>query len=102
MEDVSIVHSKSKHSPNNKIIFITFQTLVNYEQDFFSDIDVLIVDEAHKSENKSLKSIISKCVNTKYKIGMSGTFESKEDTLSSDLCLQAMLGDMVNIVGQRD
>jgi superfamily II DNA or RNA helicase len=102
MEDVSIVHSKSKHSPNNKIIFITFQTLVNYDDDFLSQIDVLIVDEAHESENKSLKSIISKCVNTKYKIGMSGTFDSKEETLTSDLCLQAMLGDMVNIVGQRD
>ncbi len=100
INDISVIHSKSKECPNNKILFITYQTLRNFDQDFFESVDVLIIDEAHKSANKSLRGIVEKCVNTLYKIGMSGTFEEK-DPLVSDLCLQALLGDIFDVVNQR-
>lgn len=101
MDDISVIHSKSKDCPKNKILFITYQTLRNFEQDFFEQVEVLIIDEAHKSSNKSLREIVEKCVNTRYKIGMSGTFEEK-DPLVSDLCLQALLGDIFDVVSQRN
>lgn len=100
IDDISVIHSKSKECPNNKIIFITYQTLRNFDQDFFDKVEVLIIDEAHKSANKSLRGIVEKCVNTPYKIGMSGTFEEK-DPLVSDLCLQSLLGDIFDVVKQR-
>ena len=100
MDDVSVIHSKSKDCPKNKILFITYQTLVNFDDDFFKTVDVLIIDEAHKSTNKSLRGINEKCVNTVYKIGMSGTFEEK-NPLVSDMCLQAILGDIFEVVSQR-
>lgn len=57
------------------ILFGTFQSLSNQEQEFFKDFKVLIGDEAHHISAASIRSIISNCGVLEYKIGMTGTYQ---------------------------
>jgi len=75
------------------ILFATFQSLSRKKQDFFKRFEVLLIDETHHAGNTSLSKIINFCKNSKYVIGMTGTFphESKYE----NLIIQSYIGPVV-------
>lgn len=89
------IHSAAKKLKeyNHNIIFGTYQSLCKKPASFFEDIDVLFVDEAAHAKANSIKNIISKCGNAKYKIGVTGTFP-KSDTYES-FVIQSYIGPLV-------
>lgn len=99
--EISALHSKSNDTIDNPILIATMQTVVKWSDEILADVGMLIIDEAHKSKSNTLKTIITKCKNTIYKIGMSGTLQSKVD-FKYPLGIQALLGDVHHIVGQRE
>ena len=78
---------------NTNIIFGTFQTLAKKDLEYFKDFDAVIVDETHHAKAKSIKDIIVKCYNAKYRIGLTGTLP-KDGTCDS-FTIQAYLGPQV-------
>ena len=75
------------------IIFGTFQSLAKKDLEYFSKFDAVFVDECHHSKATSIKNVLVKCYNAKYKIGMTGTLP-KEGSLDS-FVIQAYLGPCV-------
>lgn len=69
---------KQKDFEEADIVVSTYQSLARKDDDFFKPFKAVIVDEAHTSINKSITTILGKCINTEYKIGMSGTLVIKE------------------------
>ena len=76
--------AKKKEEYNETIVFGNYQSLCKKKKSFFDKYDVVIIDECHHTVAKSIRSILNKCDNAKYKIGLTGTFP-KEDTYENFL-----------------
>lgn len=83
-----------------QIVIGTFQSLCKLDDDWFSDVDVVCVDEAHYTNCKSVRDVITKCSNLKYSFGLSGTLKKKEDS-ADHLNLQSYLGPFVNDIAAK-
>ena len=75
------------------ILFGTYQSLKNKQNDFFKNFVACITDETHHASAPSEKNILSKCINLKYSIGVTGTFP-KSDTIDN-LTIQSYIGPLV-------
>lgn len=77
----TLTKQEREDSQNADILFATWQSLSNQDEDFFKKFDSVIVDESHHAkDSKSIKTIISNCENANYVFGMTGT-HPKENTL---------------------
>lgn len=81
---------------NKNIIIGTYQSLIKKEAAYFAEFDAVIVDETHKAKGASIKEILSKCVNAKYRFGLSGTIP-KDGTLDK-LTLMSQTGPVISEV----
>jgi len=83
----------SKIKDGCDIIIGTYQSLVKRESDFFEEVDCVFVDEAHHSNSTSIKKIISHCMHSKWRFGLTGTL-TKRGT-ADYLTIQQFLGPLV-------
>lgn len=92
---VSEIYSGASTSKLNdaNITIGTYQSLCKKNPDFFSQFDMVIVDECHHSKNKSISKILIKCIKATYKIGLSGTIPT--DGSYSAFLIQSYLGPVV-------
>jgi len=72
-EDVSLLHGKSKHDPSKQVTISTWQSLYKKPYEFFEEFEGVLVDETHGARSLSIRSILEKCDNAEYKIGVTGT-----------------------------
>lgn len=84
-----------EENPNDYDITIgTFQSLVKKNDEFFESFDAIFVDESQTVGAKSLKTIIGKCKNTSYRMGISGTTKIKGSDADS-YGIQEFLGPLL-------
>ena len=81
---------------NKNIIIGTYQSLIKKDAAYFKEFDAVIVDETHKATSQSIKDILSKCTNAKYRFGLSGTIP-KDGTLDK-LTLMSQTGPVISEV----
>jgi superfamily II DNA or RNA helicase len=79
---------KEKHT-NNFLTITTWQSIYKNESEYFERFDFVIGDEAHQFKAKSLTTILSSCVNAKYRIGCTGTLDG---TQTHRLVLEGLFG----------
>lgn len=90
------IFAGKKIKSNKNIIIGTYQSLVKKDKEYFSQFDAVIVDETHKAKSNSIKTILQKCTNAKYKYGLSGTIP-KDGTLDK-LTLMSQTGPVISEV----
>ena len=74
----------------DKLVCIsTWQSIYKLSQKYFEQYELVIGDECHLFKSKSLKSIMEKLVNAKYRIGTTGTLDG---TQTHELLLQGLFG----------
>ena len=83
-----IYQGKDKQS-DKMIIISTWQSLYQMPKEYFEQFDYIIGDEAHNFKAQSLTTIMTSCVNTKYRIGMTGTLDG---TKTHKLVLEGLFG----------
>ena len=72
---IESIYSGSKHVANANVVCGTYQSLVNYEREFFDDFRFIVCDEVHKAKAWSIKEeIYNKILNADFFFGMSGTY----------------------------
>lgn len=72
---VETIYSGSKKVANANIVCGTYQSLSNYDIDYFDEFSCCICDELHRSKAYSIKNnIYGKIRNADYYFGMTGTF----------------------------
>ena len=96
------------------IVFGTYQSLVKKNLQFFQQFDAVIIDESHLASSTSHKNILIKCINAKYKVGLTGTLPKdgscdsfiiqsylgpKVFTLKSDVLIEEGSATPINVVG---
>lgn len=90
------IFAGQKIKSNKNIIIGTYQSLIKKDAAYFAEFDAVMVDETHKAKGASIKTILQKCVNAKYRFGLSGTIP-KDGTLDK-LTLMSQTGPVISEV----
>ena len=91
---ISTIYSKGIQQENSNVIIGTYQSLRNYDNEWFDDFECILLDEAHSAKAYSIRNdIYGKCKNLRFILGMSGTWANYNslDYLNS----VAMMGPLV-------
>jgi len=89
----ALIFNKSKRIDFNKqIIISTFQSLVKKDSKFLEQFGAVIVDETHTAFCKSINTILKKCINAEYRIGVTGTIT---ESLISQFTIYGYLGPKI-------
>lgn len=91
---ISTIYSKGIQQENSNVIIGTYQSLRNYDNDWFDDFECILLDEAHSAKAYSIRNdIYGKCKNLRFILGMTATWPDyhKIDYLN---CV-AMMGPLV-------
>lgn len=89
-------HEKIANLP---LTISTWQSIHELPKKFFEQFDFVIGDEAHSFKAKSLSSIMSKCINAKYRLGTTGTID---DTEVHKLVLEGHFGPTSRLVTTKE
>lgn len=72
---VETIYSGSKRVADAQIVCGTYQSLCNYDKEYFDEFTVCICDELHRAKAYSIRNeIYAKITNADYFFGMTGTF----------------------------
>ena len=96
--EIGILHAGLKKAEREKVescnvLFGTFQSLCKRDETFFKDFGACISDECHHNSADSLKKVLSKCINLRYSVGVTGTFP-KSNTIEN-IEIQSYIGPVV-------
>ena len=80
---------------NKRVVISTWQSLYKLPKQFFENFGAVIGDEAHLFKAVSLTKIMTKLVDCKYRIGMTGTLD---DSKTHKLVLQGLFGQVNKVV----
>jgi superfamily II DNA or RNA helicase len=83
----------SKIREDCDIIIGTYQSLVKREDEFFEEVDAVFVDEAHGTSSMSIKKIMSRCLDSGWRFGLTGTLTKRGS--AEYLTIQQYLGPLV-------
>ena len=89
-------HEKTSTLP---ITISTWQSIYTQPKQYFAKTDVIYGDEAHQFKAKSLTSIMSKCINTPYRIGTTGTLDGIK---THKLVLEGLFGVVHKVTTTRE
>ena len=73
----------------------TWQSLYKMPKEYFEQFDYVIGDEAHNFKAQSLTTILTNCVNAKYRIGLTGTLDG---TKTHKLVLEGLFGPVRKVI----
>jgi superfamily II DNA or RNA helicase len=91
---------QGKEKTTDKAITIsTWQSLYKMPPEYFHQFDYVIGDEAHLFKAQSLTSILTSCVNAKYRIGLTGTLDG---TKTHKLVLEGLFGPTKKVVTTKE
>ena len=93
-----IYQGKEKES-SKPLIISTWQSLYKMPKEYFEQFDYIIGDEAHLFKAQSLTSILTSCVNAKYRIGLTGTLDG---TKTHKLVLEGLFGPIKKVVSTKE
>lgn len=88
--------SKEKSKP---IKISTWQSIYKLDKKYFTSIDAVIVDETHLATGSSISSILEKCSNADFKIGLSGTIDKKK---MNRLVLTGLFGPIHQVITTKE
>jgi len=91
--EIQLIHGGNKNKISSGLMIGTYQSLVKQDESFFEGVEAIFVDETHMSHAKSIKEVISKCKDSKYRFGLSGTLTNRNN--AEYLTIQQFLGPLV-------
>ena len=87
------IYAGVKIKKDSNIVVGTYQSLVKRKAPYFADFDIVIVDETHKVQAASIRTILEKLWHASYRFGVSGTIP-KPGTINR-LSLMANTGPLI-------
>jgi superfamily II DNA or RNA helicase len=84
---------------DKKLTISTWQSLFKMPKEYFEQFDYIIGDEAHQFKSQSLTTIMTACINTKYRIGLTGTLDG---TKTHKLVLEGLFGTAKQVTTTRE
>ena len=72
------IYSGREKETNKNVVITTWQSIYKLNRKFYEDFEVVIGDEAHLFKSKSLVGMMTKCDNSKYRFGFTGTLDGSQ------------------------
>jgi superfamily II DNA or RNA helicase len=83
------LYSGYSNQTNKKVLISTWQSLYKLPKEYFKQFGVVFGDEAHLFKSKSLTEIMTKLIDCKYRIGLTGTLDGAH---THKLVLEGLFG----------
>ena len=93
-----IYQGKDKNT-DKALTISTWQSLYKMPKEYFEQFDYVIGDEAHLFKAQSLTTILTSCVNAKYRIGLTGTLDG---TKTHKLVLEGLFGPVKQVTTTKE
>jgi len=93
------IYSGKEKRNTSPVTVTTWQSIYKCGKKWFEHFDAVFVDEAHLASASSISSIMDKCVNAEYRIGLTGTIE---DSLTHELKLVALFGRILETITTKE
>jgi superfamily II DNA or RNA helicase len=98
-ENVHRIYQGREKNTELPLTISTWQSLYTQPEEYFHQFDFIIGDEAHLFKAQSLVSIMSNCVNAKYRIGLTGTLDG---TKTHKLVLEGLFGPVEKVTTTKE
>jgi len=85
------LYSGYSNQTDKKVLISTWQSLYKLPKEYFDQFGVVFGDEAHLFKSKSLTEIMSKLIDCKYRIGLTGTLDGTQ-CFTSDMRVTTSTG----------
>ena len=72
------IYSGREKETNKNVVITTWQSIYKLNRKFYENFEVVIGDEAHLFKSKSLVGMMTKCDNSKYRFGFTGTLDGSQ------------------------
>jgi superfamily II DNA or RNA helicase len=93
------IYQGKEKDTDKPLTISTWQSLYKMPKEYFEKFDYIIGDEAHLFKAQSLTSILTSCVNAKYRIGLTGTLDG---TKTHKLVLEGLFGPVRQVTTTRE
>ena len=99
VRDVHKIMGGEEKYVDSPVVISTWQSIYKESKKFFERFDVIIGDEAHQYKAKSLTGILTKCMDAKYRVGLTGTLDGME---AHQLVLEGLFGRVDRVTKTTD
>ena len=98
-DNVHRIYQGKDKVTDKKLTISTWQSLYKLPPEYFQQFDYVIGDEAHLFKAQSLTSILTACVNAKYRVGLTGTLDG---TKTHKLVLEGLFGPTKKVITTKE
>jgi superfamily II DNA or RNA helicase len=99
LDNVHRIYQGKDKVSDKKLFISTWQSLYTMPTNYFEQFDYIIGDEAHLFKSQSLTTIMTAAVNTKYRIGLTGTLDG---TKTHKLVLEGLFGPVEQVTTTKE
>ena len=99
MTNIHRIYQGKEKDTNKPLTISTWQSLYKLPKEYFHQFDYIIGDEAHLFKAQSLTTILTSCINAKYRIGLTGTLDG---TKTHKLVLEGLFGAVKKVITTRE
>ncbi len=99
MTEVHRIYQGKEKDTDKPLTISTWQSLYKLPKEYFHQFDYIIGDEAHLFKAQSLTTILTSCVNAKYRIGLTGTLDG---TKTHKLVLEGLFGTVKKDISTKE
>lgn len=93
-DDAHKIFSGEDKETDKRLSISTWQSLMKQPKAFFNDFDLVVIDEAHGAQAKSLKDIMEKLTSCHHRFGFTGTLDGTQTHL---LVLTGLFGKVLKV-----
>ena len=97
-EHIHRIYQGKEKDTNKPLTISTWQSLYKMPKEYFEQFDYVMGDEAHNFKAQSLTSILTNCVNAKYRFGLTGTLDG---TKTHKLVLEGLFGPVKKVISTK-
>lgn len=98
-ENIHRIYEGKEKVTELPLIISTWQSIYKLPKSYYEQFDFVIGDEAHRFKAQSLTTILSNCVNAKYRIGLTGSLDG---TKTHKLVLEGLFGISEKVATTRE
>ena len=98
-EHIHRIYQGKEKTTDKPLTISTWQSLYKMPKEYFEQFDYVIGDEAHNFKAQSLTSILTNCINAKYRIGLTGTLDG---TKTHKLVLEGLFGSVKKVISTKE
>ena len=99
MANVHRIYQGKEKDTDKPLTISTWQSLYKLPKEYFYQFDYIVGDEAHLFKAQSLTTILTSCINAKYRIGLTGTLDG---TKTHKLVLEGLFGSVKKVITTRE